>query len=687
MTLNLNTPEDYAAAKARRQLAAAEKAALKTAASKPAASKTSAQDAGAKSSADEAFLKDDFAQANPDVWETGPGEWKYVDGKLLQTKTGASRRFLQSRANHPSDFEARLKFATTGGDKWRSVGLGFDVVDGREKMVYMSGVSPGSKVQFTHQAGAKSVYPAEAKQNRPVKLNTPYELTIALRGQLLNVAIDGKHAFAHLLKVKREMGRIHLVAFDAAVEFDSLEVRRLASDVTLIPAKTPAEKPATPPLTVKAARAALAVATKSLAVAELQPAALRSAHVADVAKETSPQAENLPQLVLAAAVAARKVELAAADGAVASAAAKLIATGGNAKATTENGKKKAAAEISKTRATAEKALKTARANLDKARKALETPGEKYTSLQVSLRAANGLADKMETRRGPFSKVSTGRRTALAAWIANSKNPLTARVAVNHIWMRHFGQPLVESVTDFGMRAKRPPQRDLLDWLAVEFMENNWSMKHVHRLIVSSRAYQLSSSTLGADKATKAADPENQYYWRRKPLRMESQVIRDSMLHLAGVLDATLGGPTIDPKKEDVVYRRSLYFTHSRDDQQPFLAMFDDADILDCYRRGDSVVPQQALALANSKLALTLSRKITARLLKQLGNANDDQFIGAAFESILATEPTDEEITVCRETLESTREVLARKKHPQAALRARENLVHALLNHNDFITIR
>jgi mono/diheme cytochrome c family protein len=414
---------------------------------------------------------------------------------------------------------------------------------------------------------------------------------------------------------------------------------------------------------------ALTVLEKTLAAASLRPAVLSAAYAADLAKHQTSPPDNLPQLIRDAASAARSYELAKAEENVARAESKL------------------AAADDKTKAQAEKDLTAARTQLDKAKQAVGQPGEQYPSLQASLKALEGPDETDVSRRKPYPQTSTGRRTALARWIASEQNPLTARVAVNHIWMRHFGQPLVETPTDFGRRAKVPPQQALLDWLAVEFMESGWSMKHLHRLIVTSRAYQLSSSTVAADPATQQADPDNQYYWRRLPVRMESEVVRDSLLHLAGVLDPAIGGPTVDPVKEDNVYRRSLYFTHSRDDQQPFLSMFDGADILDCYRRSESIVPQQALTLANSKLSLTMARKLAARLQTQLGETDDAPFIAAAFEAILCVQPTPEETTACLEALAETKATLLKRNQPQAAQRARENLVHALLNHNDFITIR
>ncbi len=427
--------------------------------------------------------------------------------------------------------------------------------------------------------------------------------------------------------------------------------------------------------TVAHATATLLVAEKSLSSAELRPLALSAAHVADVAKMASSSPENLPKLVSEAALAARKYEAAKASASVALAQQELVKAD------------------SKTKANAEKKLTTAQASLTKANKAIEQPGQGYTSLRVSVRAANGYGEEVAgkaTRQGPFSKVSTGRRTALAGWIASPNNPLTARVAVNHIWLRHFGQPLVESVSDFGLRTDRPTQHALLDWLAVEFMENQWSMKHLHHLIVTSRAYQSTSGLVVADESTKKADPLNRHYWRRQPQRMESQVVRDSLLHLAGVLDTTIGGPSIAPNKEDAIFRRSLYFTHSRDDRAKFVSMFDDADVVRCYRRGESIIPQQALALANSKLALTMSRRITAGLRTALGDATDDQFITTAFETVLQVQPTEEESAACLAMLKETAAALAKSKPAKGAGpadRARENLVHALLNHNDFVTIR
>ena len=189
------------------------------------------------------------------------------------------------------------------------------------------------------------------------------------------------------------------------------------------------------------------------------------------------------------------------------------------------------------------------------------------------------------------------RLELANWIADPANPLTARVLVNHVWTRHFGQPLVANLTDFGRRATKPIHAELLDWLAVDFMEHGWSLKHLHRQMVLSEAYRMTSSSAYALRVTSSdpemrksvtrnqtdpsqSDPENKFYWRMNPQRMDANVLRDSLLHLAGTLDLTLGGPTIDPKREDSM-RRSFYFTQSPEDLNKFLEMFDNANTKEC----------------------------------------------------------------------------------------------------------
>lgn len=205
------------------------------------------------------------------------------------------------------------------------------------------------------------------------------------------------------------------------------------------------------------------------------------------------------------------------------------------------------------------------------------------------------------------------------------------------------------------------------------------MKYLHRLIVTSSAYRMSSSSAGNETAA-AQDRDNVYYWRMNPIRLEAQVVRDALLHLSGELDLTLGGPSVNPAKNEFSPRRSLYFVHSHNEHHRFLAMFDDADVLDCYRRDQSIVPQQALALANAKQSLEAAGKIAAKLATRPEAKSDDGYIRTAFTTILAYAPTVDEQAACRAALHEWRKL-------GDADRARTNLVHALLNHNDFITVK
>ncbi len=301
-----------------------------------------------------------------------------------------------------------------------------------------------------------------------------------------------------------------------------------------------------------------------------------------------------------------------------------------------------------------------------------------------------------------TSTSTGRRLALARWITDPNNPLTARVAVNQIWMHHAGAPLVPTVFDFGRNGTPPAIPKLLDWLASRLQEEGWRIKAIHRLIVTSALYRMESSSGGPDHSDVARDPANTYYWRMNPRRMEAEAVRDNVLHVAGSLDQTMGGPDLDPQTGLNSSRRSLYFRHAKEKRVTFLRLFDSSDVLSCYRRSESVVPQQALALANSSLCREQSRILATRLEREAFPSDQDTFIAAAFEHVLGRAPTAEERVICKEFLETQGRQLVRPGAmtafaggPPAAVppaaepaqRAREDLVHVLLNHNDFLTIR
>ena len=415
------------------------------------------------------------------------------------------------------------------------------------------------------------------------------------------------------------------------------------------------------------ARLAVALAEKMKAAAAVELAALHARAAADRARCQQPPAVNARELARQAARAQRRAAFVRAEAELTRASHDLA----RAKAPQ--------------RAALEKKLTAAQAAVEQALKALDVPGESYTSLRGSLKTLESNLESEASRNKPFPTTSTGRRSALAKWLTDTRNPLTARVAVNHIWMRHFGKPLVPTIFDFGRKGAPPTHPELLDWLAVDFMQSGWSMKHLHRLMVTSRAYRLRSSSAGTSPVNRVTDAENRSYWRMNPLRMEAEVIRDSLLHLAGDLEHSIGGPPLPVNAPS--RRRSLYFVHSHNDHHKFLAMFDNASVLECYRRAESIVPQQALALENSALALATAEKVARRLSDQLGKAPDADFIRAAFEIVLGSAPSAAEQAECARALKQMKALAGGDKIPAAVLRARTNLVHALLNHNDFITIR
>jgi hypothetical protein len=417
------------------------------------------------------------------------------------------------------------------------------------------------------------------------------------------------------------------------------------------------------------ARAAVTVASKAQASAEAQALAIQAQAAADLARQAQPAAMMTSELARQAARAEKQAALAKAEEDLARTGLEMMSA---------DPKKKAEMD---------KKLAANRNALAKARQALESPGETYTPLRGSLKTLESNTEDEASRHQPFPVTSTGRRSALARWITDPRHPLPARVVVNHLWARHFGKPLVATVFDFGRKGASPSHQDLLDFLAIELQENHWSLKHLHRLMVTSNTYRITSSSAGAPTRNTMTDGENRYCWRMNSARMQAEVIRDSLLHLAGDLELTMGGPSIDPNKGESSRRRSLYFVHSHNEHHKFLSIFDDASVLECYRRAESIVPQQALALENSALVLGAAEKIANRLSEETGDASEGQFVHAAFAAVLGCRPTAAEQWECEQALARLESALKSQRQTEPTRRARSALVRALLNHNDFITIR
>jgi len=302
-----------------------------------------------------------------------------------------------------------------------------------------------------------------------------------------------------------------------------------------------------------------------------------------------------------------------------------------------------------------------------------TDAEKKLEEAEKLAAAEPGIDYKPRPSEVYPEFSAGRRLALAKWIANRENPLTARVAMNHIWLRHFGQAIVGTPADFGFNGKPPTDPALLDWLAAEFMKRGWSMKEMHRLIVTSSAYRMASTP---DLANAKIDPDNLFLWRMPSRRMEGELVRDNLLQAAGDLDLTMGGPEVDHLKGLTSKRRSIYLRIAAEKEVEFLKIFDGPSVTECYMRHPSVVPQQALALANSELALREAKNLANDLTAE----KPDDFVEAAYRRVLARDPKPEEKKLCAEFLRA-------EEKKSSAARARQNLVLVLFNHNDFVTIR
>lgn len=637
------------------------------------------------------FLVDDFSMKQPH-WDFGPGQWDYKDGKLIQSEIGAQRRTLTSKAEHPRDFSATFRVKILGGEMWKSVGLDFDGDARSSQTFYISAVARGSKLQYSYQVDGQTTYPPIGSHAMPIEVGKIHELRVDVRGELANAYVDGKRLLAVKLLQPRRAGRFLLWAFDAHAEFLSVKVEPLAASVELAAAIEPETTPAPPTLTLEAEldvaqkRRDLAEAKLLTARAELSALAARIEaenlkYLGDAASDAGKQ--KLDELSKSASALELSGQVAAAKEKLLDIKVRTIEAAGNEKLV-GNAKTDALAKLTTEDSAAQKSLVTLE---EKAK----SPGSNYAVLSAQ-----------------FPKTSSGRRTSLAVWIANKDNPLTARVAVNHIWLRHFSEPLVSTVFDFGMNGKEPTHPELLDWLAIEFMESGWSMKHIHRLIVSSRTYRMSSKSDNA--ASIANDPDNQFLWRMNTRRMESEIVRDCILASSQQLDRQFGGPELEAGLGQTTFRRSIYYRHAPEKLMDFLELFDTASTDECYRRNETVAPQQSLALVNSRLALEQSRILATKLAKEIGGGEnttdatvgDSKFLSVLFRTLLSREPQASEAAACLSFLDrqakqltSPNDLSKFTEGPKLSVgpakdphqRARENLVHALMNHNDFVTIR
>jgi len=271
------------------------------------------------------------------------------------------------------------------------------------------------------------------------------------------------------------------------------------------------------------------------------------------------------------------------------------------------------------------------------------------------------------------------RLDLAKWLVSRENPLTARVVMNRLWMQFFGTALSKNPGDLGAQGELPPNQPLLDWLAVEFMDSGWDMKHMVRLIVNSDAYRRSSV---ATPAQVAADPYNRELARQSPYRLDAELVRDNALTIAGLLVPKVGGPSVKPYQPDrywenlnfpvreyahdqgeAQYRRGLYVWWQRSFLHPSMLAFDAPSREEsCTDRTRSNIPQQALVMLNDPTYVEASRAFAARVLAE--NGDDDARIAWAWRRALQRRPDAKELGTLRKVLAERR--TAYRADPAAA---------------------
>jgi hypothetical protein len=269
------------------------------------------------------------------------------------------------------------------------------------------------------------------------------------------------------------------------------------------------------------------------------------------------------------------------------------------------------------------------------------------------------------------------RTALAAWITNSKNPLAARVWVNRLWQYHFGRGLVTTADNFGLRGQRPSHPELLDWLAAEFLDSGGSTKHIQRLIVTSHTYRLASRP---DETNQRIDPENKYLWRWLPRRIDAEVVRDALLSVSGELELRVGGPSVPADQESRSTRRALYQFQKRDAPPPLQSLFDGPVAMaeSCSRRHVSTTPTSTLVLLNHPFVIERAQAMALRISQESSKQADQT--RRAFQIALSRSPTREELARCLAFLndEARRERTDERSPSPLAL-----LCHVLVNANEF----
>jgi hypothetical protein len=323
-----------------------------------------------------------------------------------------------------------------------------------------------------------------------------------------------------------------------------------------------------------------------------------------------------------------------------------------------------------------------------------------------------ILDPSDAKITPMADLkSTGRRSVLANWLADPENPLSTRVIVNRVWHLHFGRGIAGTPSDFGVMGERPVNKELLDYLTAKFVDGGWSVKKLHKQIMLSNTYQLSS---GFQKAAAEVDPDNKLMWRFNRRRMEGESIRDSMLYTSGLLNTKMGGPGVFPpmpegvvtrggwKKDEVeseTTRRSVYVFVRRNTRYPMFEAFDMPDTNEtCSRRTQTVTPSQSLELLNNELVVDWAKAFAGRVLNDAGMTPEAQ-VNRAFKLAYSRPPSEEERKLALAFLQRQMPILAERVKrnekltlpahlptgvPAVQAAAFVDLCHMLFNSNEFL---
>lgn len=313
------------------------------------------------------------------------------------------------------------------------------------------------------------------------------------------------------------------------------------------------------------------------------------------------------------------------------------------------------------------------------------------------------------RRGIPPGRSTGQRRALADWLTDAEHgagALLARVIVNRMWQHHFGEGLVRTVNDFGVRSEPPTHPELLEWLAHEFVSSGWRLKSLHRLILTSSVYRQGTAF---NPQSAQVDPDNRLLWRRRPQRLEAEILRDTVLAVSGMLNLEPFGPAFKPpipaeamfarntkdpyplnaRDTPATRRRTVYMFHKRVVQHPLMQAFDGPDAsVSCGRRNTTTVAPQALALLNDPFLRDRATDFARRLIEK-GNQPDD-WVTHGYQLALSRAPTDVERKESVQFVQTqiNRRLSREKSEPldEVRVQALADFCQALFGLNEFVYV-